>query len=283
MNWFQALILGLVQGATEFVPVSSSAHLTLIPWLLNWQFDAIFKGAFDVMTHWGTMIAVLIVFWRDLWALFLGGLRTLGGLTQGGVSGVVRRIQQDEQGRLAWWIVIGSIPAAVLGFALEDWFEMLFGKPQWVSLFLLFTAAMLVFAEWKGEQGHELGRLTWLDALWIGVGQAVAIAPGISRSGATMAVGLLRGVRREAAARFSFWLSAPVIIGAGVWQIKDLFEIEGWAAWGWPLLVGLVSSATMGYLCIRFLLGYLRRGRLYPFAIYCALAGLSCLIFSWVR
>ena len=282
MTIWQALVLGILQGATEFIPVSSSGHLTLVPWLLNWQFDPLLKGAFDVLTHWGTLVAVVAVFWRDLWALFLGGLRTLGGLLEGGIRGIASRAQQDSQGRLAWLIVIGSIPAAVLGLLLEDFFEMLFGTPPLVSLLLLVTAGLLALSEWRGKKGREVEDLGVLDALLIGLGQALAIAPGISRSGATIASGLLRGIKREAAARFSFLLSTPVIVGAGVWQLKDLFEAGGEVALG-PMIAGFVASAVVGYACIRFLLGYLRRKGLYPFAIYCALAGTACLVISLVR
>jgi undecaprenyl-diphosphatase len=282
MDLFQAFILGLLQGATEFIPVSSSGHLTLVPWLLNWEFDPLLKNAFDVMTHWGTLVAVLGVFWRDLWGLARGWLRTVTSAPHT-LGGVRARAGEDLQGRLAWLILIGSIPAAVLGLALEDFFEMLFGAPSLVSILLLCTAALLAFAEWKGRQGRELGELTWWDALLIGMGQAAAIAPGISRSGATMASGLMRGTGREAAARFSFLLSTPVILGAGLWQLKDLFAGGEWLAFLPPLLTGFAVSALVGYASIRFLLSYLRRGKLYPFAAYCALAGTACLIISFIR
>jgi len=288
MTWLQALILGLLQGATEFIPVSSSGHLTLVPWLLNWTFDPDLKFAFDVMTHWGTLIAVLTVFWSDLWALALGWLRTLGlnvgtGPAPVPSDGIWTRMRVDADGRLAWLILIGSIPAAVMGLLFESFFEMLFGTPLYVSLLLLVTAGLLAFFEWRGTNGRDLSSLTWLDALLIGLGQAAAIAPGISRSGATMAAGLMRGVRRAAAARFSFLLSTPVILGAGVWQLKDLIAERGWTANMAPLLFGFLAAGIAGYLCIRFLLSYLRRGKLYPFAIYCALAGVFCLIVAWVR
>ena len=287
MTVWQAFVLGFLQGATEFIPVSSSGHLTLVPWLLNWQFDPLLKSAFDVLAHWGTLAAVLAVFWRDLWHILLGGLRTLKGLWERDakrtrMQRLAERIAHDEQGRLAWWIGIGSLPAAVLGILLEGFFEMLFGTPRAVSFLLLVTAGLLAFSEWKGRQGRGLSQLTWLDALLIGLGQAVAIAPGISRSGATIATGLMRGVRREAAARFSFLLSAPVIIGAGVWQLKDLFASSGWSASLGPLIVGFVVSWGTGYACIRFLLFFLRQNRLYVFALYCALAGITCLIVSFV-
>jgi undecaprenyl-diphosphatase len=308
MNIIQSLILGLVQGATEFIPISSSGHLTLIPWLFNWTFDPTFKGAFDVMAHWGTLVAVLAVFWRDLWALLLGWLRTLGigapreaddlGVAhpagarvssgaQG--SGFLARVAHDADGRMAWLIGIGSLPAALAGLLFEGFFETLFGTPRIVSLLLLVTAGILAFSEGRfvspgrGHQGRDLPSLTWLDALVIGLGQAMAIAPGISRSGSTIAAGLVRGLKRDAAARFSFLLSTPVILGAGVWQIKDLLVSSEWTAYLGALIVGFGAAALSGYLCIRFLLSYLRHGKLYPFAVYCAVAGAFCLILSFVR
>lgn len=294
MKIIQALILGLVQGATEFIPISSSGHLVLIPWLLNWTFDPTLKNAFDVMAHWGTLVAVVAVFWRDLWALFTGWLRTLGLGSATQPSGAQRpgflaRVAADADGRLAWLIAVGSLPAALAGLLLEDFFEMLFGTPRLVSVLLLVTAGLLAFSEGRfassrrEQEGRDLPSLGWLDALWIGLGQALAIAPGISRSGSTIAAGMARGMRRDAAARFSFLLSTPVIVGAGVWQLKDLLAVDGWTSALGALLVGFGAAALSGYLCIRFLLSYLRRGKLYPFAVYCTVAGLFCLIWSFVR
>jgi undecaprenyl-diphosphatase len=322
MNIIQALILGLVQGATEFIPISSSGHLTLIPWLFNWTFDPTYKNAFDTSAHWGTLVAVLVVFWRDLWALFLGWLHTLGFGSASGLGGASRvtrapvasdagdarlthlsgteasgflaRVAADTHGRMAWVIILGSVPAALAGLLFEGFFEMLFGTPRLVSVLLLVTAALLALSEWlstseRRSGGRELSALTWFDALFIGLGQALAIAPGISRSGATIAAGLVRGVRRDAAARFSFLLSTPVILGAGIWQLKDLVHQLGplasseWTAVLGALIVGFVAAALSGYVCIRFLLSYLRRGKLYPFALYCAMVGVFGLVLSLVR
>jgi undecaprenyl-diphosphatase len=283
MNILQAFLLGLIQGATEFIPVSSSGHLTLLPWLLGWQFDPVLKNAFDVMTHWGTLVAVAAVFWQDLVGLVRGGWRTLDGLRTGGLEGYRACLQDDVEGRLAWLIVVGSIPAAVLGLLFEDFFEMLFGTPALVSLLMLVTAGILAASERFGRNGRELKDLRWVDALRIGFGQSVAIAPGISRSGATIASGLVSGMERAAAARFSFLLSTPVILGAGVWQLKDLVESAGWQAQLAPMLTGLIVSAIVGYASIRFLLAYLRQHRLYPFAAYCLVVGVTCLLFALFR
>ena len=283
MNILQAFLLGVIQGATEFIPVSSSGHLTLVPWFLGWQFDPVLKNAFDVMTHWGTLVAVAAVFWQDLVGLVRGGLRTLDGLRRSGLEGYRACLRRDAAGRLAWLIVLGSIPAAVAGLLFEDFFEMLFGTPVLVSVLMLVTAAVLAASERFGRQGRLLDDLKWGDALRIGLGQSAAIAPGISRSGATIASGLASGIERATAARFSFLLSTPVILGAGVWQLKDLVGSSGWQVHLPAMLVGLSISAIVGYASIRFLLAYLRRHRLYPFAVYCLLVGVTGLLFSLFR
>ncbi len=269
MNIWQAIVLGLVQGATEFVPVSSSGHLVLVPWLLGWTSPGL---VFDTLVHWGTLVAVLIYFGRDWWILITAWLRSL-----------IRPEKHESQARLMWMLILGTLPAAVLGYLGEDFFESLFGQPTWVSLFLLGTAAILTFSEWRGRSRQEIGSMRWWDALAIGCGQALAILPGISRSGATMAVGLLRGLPRASAARFSFLLSTPIILGAGFFQLMNLLSEPAAAEQALTLLVGFLSAALSGYFCIWFLLRYLQRGKLYPFAIYCAIVGGLCLVVSFAR
>lgn len=269
MKIWQAMILGFVQGATEFIPVSSSGHLVLVPWLLGWELPGL---AFDTLIHWGTLLAVLTYFWRDWWQLITAWLGSL-----------VRRDWTRPQARLMWLLIVGSIPAAVLGFLLEGFFESLFGRPAWVSLFLLLTAALLLLGERLGRRVRSVGDLRWSDALLIGLGQAAAIAPGLSRSGATMAVGLLRDLERPAAARFSFLLSTPVILGAGLFQLLDLLQTSALSAYIPLLVAGFLAAAIGGYLCIWGLLRYLQRGRLVPFAVYCAVVGVLCLAVAWLR
>ncbi len=269
MNIIQAILLGLLQGATEFIPVSSSGHLVLVPWLLGWPEPGL---VFDTVVHWGTLVAVLVYFWRDWWTLLGAWLR-----------GLRRRDWSDPDARLMWWLILGSLPAAVIGFLLEDFFESLFGQPAWVSLFLLVTAALLALGEWLGRRTRGLGDLNWRDALVIGLGQAAAIAPGISRSGSTMTVGLLRGLERAASARFSFLLGTPIILGAGFFKLTDLLAAPDPLAQAPMLLAGFGAAAVSGYLCIWFLLRYLQRGRFYPFALYCALFGLLGLAVALMR
>ena len=269
MGIIQAIVLGLLQGATEFIPVSSSGHLVLVPWLLGWDSPGL---VFDTVVHWGTLVAVLAYFWRD-WLDLIGAW----------LRGLLRWDWRDPLARLAWLLILGSIPAAVLGFLFEDFFESLFGKPGWVALFMLVTAVLLTLGELLGKRRREIADLGWPDALVIGLAQASAIAPGISRSGATISTGLFRGLERDAAARFSFLLATPIIFGAGLFKLLDLGSMADPAGQIPALAAGFLAAALSGYVCIWALLRYLRRGSLYPFAIYCACAGVFFLIVAWVR
>jgi undecaprenyl-diphosphatase len=269
MSILQAILLGIVQGATEFIPVSSSGHLVLVPWLLCWESPGL---VFDAVVHWGTLLAVLAYFWRD-WR----------ELVTAWIGGLFRWDWHHPAARLMWLIILGSIPAAVIGYLFESAFESLFGEPVWVSVFLLVTAALLTLSERFGRCTRGVGDMRWPDALVVGLGQAAAIAPGISRSGATMATGLLRGMRRSDAARFSFLLATPIIFGAGLFKLLDLFSSSDLTAQVPALFAGFGAAAISGFLCIAFLLRYLQRGRLYPFALYCALLGVLCLVVFVLR
>ncbi len=268
MEIIQAIILGIVQGLTEFVPISSSAHLVLVPWALGWDRSGLF---FDTMLHWGTLLAVLTYFRNDWLAILRGFWRslTIRGPWRDAASGRLA----DPNSRLAWGIILGSVPAVVLGLLFNDFFESLFETPMAVAGFLLVTAAFLAASERLGRRARPLSSLNIPDALAIGLAQAAAIAPGISRSGATIAAGLARGLTREGAARFSFLLATPAILGAGLLQLVEVL-MTGANAVSWPaVLAGFLAAAVSAYLCIKFLLAYLRRGRLYVFAIYCAVVG----------
>ena len=261
--------MGLVQGATEFLPVSSSGHLTLLPWLLDWPQPSL---VFDTTLHLGTLAAVLIFFRQDIAQLVIAWWD----------SGRRRRIDTAEA-RLAWGILIGTIPAALAGYLFEDFFAFFFGSPLWVAIFLLVTGVILAASERMGRREHGLEGITWRDALGIGLAQAVAILPGLSRSGATIGAGLALGLKREAAARFSFLLSIPIILGSGAFKLLDVLEAGGAGASAGGLLLGFLAAALSGYLCIRFLLAFLQRGRLYGFALYCWGAGLVTLLLLLFR
>lgn len=286
MTDIQALILGIVQGATEFLPISSSGHLVLVPWLLDWHGVGESNMAFDVLVHLGTLAAVFGYFRRDF--------KRMIGAAWSGIQ--ARDPMGDPDSRLAWFILGGSIPAGLAGLALEDWFEGLFGNPAAVAVLLFGTAGLLCLAERVRAHGdasraHDrrlntldtLNRMKWADALWIGAAQAMAILPGISRSGATIAAGLLRGFDRASAARFSFLLGTPAIIGAAALQLLDLFQAGALESQIKVLLIGFTSAAVVGYLAIHALLLYVRERSLNIFAAYCALFGAVSLIIYVIR
>lgn len=270
MDLLQAVILGLVQGATEFIPVSSSGHLVLIPWLMSWPEPGL---TFDTTVHLGTLAAVLAYFWKDLLDLVR--------------AAIVGLLHRDPWGTpkslLAWLIVAGTIPAASLGFLFEEVFEKFFGAPVTVAALLLVTGLLLILGEKLGKQTRELGDLRWGDALLIGLAQAVAILPGVSRSGATITAGLGLSVRRDDSARFSFLLSVPIIMGTGLFQLLKTAKTTGIVSQAPEMIVGFVTAAVCGYLCIHFLLRYLQKHSLYVFSAYCWAFGLTCLLVAYLR
>jgi undecaprenyl-diphosphatase len=194
-----------------------------------------------------------------------------------------QRSLAGEGARLAWLIVLGTVPAAVLGFFLDDFFERLFARPVMAAAFLLVTAIFLVASELLGRASRAVNEMNWKDALAIGLAQALAIVPGISRSGATISAGLARGLGRDAAARYSFMLGTPIVVAAGLFKLVDLVQEGSMLAQAPALAVGFLAAGLVGLGCIHFLLQYLRRRRLFPFAIYCAAVGILCLIVAVIR
>jgi undecaprenyl-diphosphatase len=268
MTWIEAAILGIIQGATEFLPISSSGHLVLVPWLLGWRPAGQSNLAFDTFLHLGTLVAVLGYFWRDLTRILLAV-----------VDGVRRRRPlETPAARLGWFILAGSLPAAIVGFLLEDWFEQAFANPAAAATALLVTAVILFTAERLSRCPRALATMTWWDAIWIGCAQALAIFPGISRSGATISAGLARGLERSEATRYSFMLGVPAVAGAGAWQVAKLLTAESAAVAPVALLAGFVAAAVIGFAAIHALLLFVRRRPLYPFSIYCALLGAVSLL-----
>lgn len=266
MDLLKALLLGILQGATEFLPISSSGHLVLVPWWLGWDEPPLL---FDVVVHFGTLMAVLVYFWRD-WLTFL----------RAGWAALKNRSTQDPDIRLLLLLVLGTIPAALAGYFLESLFESKLSKPSLVAALLLVTAALLVFCERRYRADRRLDTMRPWDALFVGLAQAVAILPGVSRSGSTLAAGVLRGFSRADAARFSFLLATPIILGAGGKQVFDVLtggeavehDMVG------ALLVGFAAAAITGYGCIWFLMRLVQRHRLYGFAVYCAAFGTLSLL-----
>ncbi len=270
MTLLQSIILGIIQGLTEFLPISSSAHLVITPYLLGWKIPAQEGFIFDVLVQLGTLLAVILYFRKDLYAIISA---VIDGL-------VHRKPFSTPMARLGWMLVLGTIPAAVAGLLFKDAVERTFGSPVTVAFLLPGTAAFLVIAEVVGKRTRQLESMAWLDALIVGLFQAVALLPGISRSGATITGGMLRDVDRPSAARFSFLLSIPAMIGAGALAALDLVRAPSFANQVPTLAVGFFTAALVGYLSIRWLLSYLVKRPLYIFSIYCVCLSVVVLLFS---
>jgi undecaprenyl-diphosphatase len=262
----QALLLGVLQGATEFLPVSSSGHLVIVPYLLDWPAPDLALG---VILHLGTLLAILVYFYRDLLALARAAWFSVVA---------PRRGVPNPEARLAWGLILGTLPAALVGVLFASLFDRLFAMPRTAALFLLGTAALLTLAEFVGRRERELETLSWTDALVIGLSQALATLPGISRSGATIATGLVRGFTPEAAARFSFLLAVPIMIGSGSYELVEMLTEGGGSVALDVALVGCAAAAVTGYAAIAALLSLVRRSGLLPFAAYCALFGIAVLV-----
>ena len=273
MTLVQAIVLGIVQGLTEFLPISSSAHLVLVPWLLGWSFDAESAFVFNVLVQLGTLVSVVLYFRVDLLVMAKAiwkGVR-------------IRQPLVDPASRLGWMILLASIPAALAGLLLKDWVEQAFASPLAVCVFLLINAAIMFGAERLARLERSLQQVTAQDALAIGAAQALALFPGISRSGSTISAGIVRGLLRPEAARFSFLMSIPVMLGAGMIATLDLIRSPSSIQQIGPILVGFASAAIVGYLAIRWLLGFLARRSLTPFAVYCTAIGLAGIALFLVR
>jgi len=268
MTLFQAAILGIVQGLTEFLPVSSSGHLVLVPHFLGWDLSGREAFVFDVLVQWGTLFAVFVYFRHDLAAITGHFVRCL----------VQGRPLADAEARLGWQIILATIPAVVAGLLFKDAIETAFDSARATGIFLLGTAGLLVVAETLGRRSRSMATLGWLDAWWIGCSQVLALLPGISRSGATIAGGMTRHLDREAAARFSFLMSVPVMLGAGILALRDLASLQSMDSMLLPLAVGFCTALVSGYLAIRWLLAYLMHHSLYGFAVYCLAAGVLAIM-----
>ncbi len=265
----QALILGVVQGLTEFLPVSSSGHLILVPWAMGWNDPFINSLAFDVMLHMGTLLALVLYFWRDWLTLIPAGLASIRD----------RSIGDDPDRKMAWLIVVATVPAVLVGPLLSDTIESWVREPARVAVMLCVGAAILWLADRWGSKVREMEEMTFGGALGIGIAQVVALVPGISRSGISIAAGLFEGLNREAAARFSFLMATPVVAGAGLWEARKLVTGEaGVNPEARLVVIGFVAAATSGILAIHFMLGYLRRQPVTLFVVYRVLAAIAVFV-----
>jgi undecaprenyl-diphosphatase len=274
MSIFQALILGIIQGLTEYIPVSSTANLILFPWLLGWEFDPATKEVFVILVQWGTLVGVVIYFWRDIWQI-AGAV--VSGLSQ-------RKPFETFEARLGWLVILATVPAVMAGVFIKGYLEQLYQAYLLISIILMLGGVLMLIAERLGKRTRDLKQLTWLDAIIVGVWQIFAMIPGFSRSSVTISGGMLRDFKRADAARFSFLMSIPALLGAGVVALKDLFDTPGLlASLAAPLAVGFLSASITGYLSIRWLLGYLKTRSLNIFVIYRFVFGGFCLIVGLIR
>lgn len=274
MTWFQALVLGALQGATEFLPISSSGHLVLFPWLLSWDIDPAVLFPFTVVMHWGTLLAVIAAFRSDLVNLVSAAFRGLSMQNPFGSS----------EARLAWLLLLATVPAALVGILFGDAIRAAFARPQLVAILLLVNAALLMAGEWFKTRQRSEAQLSGLrvpDAVVIGLFQVLALFPGISRSGSTIVGGLSRGYSRLEAARFALLLAVPVMLGAGIVALRDISTISSEVL---PqLTIGFAAAVVVGFVAIRWLLRFLSHGSLRGFAAYCAAVGLLCLAVALYR
>ncbi|TCL56160.1 undecaprenyl-diphosphatase [Hydrogenispora ethanolica] len=261
MTVFQAFILGLAQGLGEFLPISSSAHLVLLPWILHWPDPGL---SFDIALHLGTLLAVVAFFWKEWLILFRHGFSE--GL-------------RTREGRMFWFLVVASVPGALIGFIFEKQAETVFRDPALIGCLMIVMGVGLYLADRLGVKRGQSENLNLWQSLLIGLSQGLAILPGVSRSGITMTTGLLVGLDREESARFSFLLSTPIVVGAGLFNLRKL----GPDAFTLPFGVGVATSALVGFLVIGLLLRWLRRSSFLPFVWYRLAVGLGVMALWLIR
>ncbi len=248
-----AFVMGALQGVTEFLPVSSSAHLILLPWLFGWQDPLLNSLTFDVALHVGTLVAVVAYFWSD-WMALLKAVPQLA------------RPQQSQPAMMVWAVIIATIPAAIAGILFQDPIEAYLRSPLQIAVVLAVMGLVIAFIDRRSASTRELTSLTWRDAVWIGLAQTLALMPGVSRSGATMSAGRALQLDRAAAARFSFLLSMPITLAAVVMKLTDLLAVSGNDVVA--VAIGIVTSALVGWLVIDLMLQWIRRIGFGWFAYY---------------
>jgi undecaprenyl-diphosphatase len=270
---FQALVMGVVQGLTEFLPISSSGHLIIVPFLFGWTDPFITSLAFSVMLHVGTLLALLVYFRADWFRLVPAGLATIRD----------RSFHDDPDRRLAWLLVAATIPAALAGFLLGDVIEQNVREVGLVALMLVIGGAIMWLADHWGSQTKDVDDVTFPVSFGIGVAQAIALVPGVSRSGISISAARFAGLNREAAARFSFLMATPVTAGAALIEVRKLLTGEaGVAVSAGPLIVGMVAAFVSGMLAIGLLLRYLRTRSLNVFVAYRFILA-AIVVVVWLR
>ena len=272
MTYLQAIILGIVQGLTEFLPISSSAHLVFVPYLLGWQIPLGEAFVFNVLVQLGTLLAVILFFARDLWRIVREWFK-----------GIFHRKPFDSvDARLGWYLILATIPAGLLGITIKNKVEEVFQSPFLTAVLLFGTAILLIIAEKVGKRSRGIESLNLKDALWIGLFQAISIFPGISRSGATISGGMTRDLNRPGAAGFGFLMSIPIMLAAGLVGALDLRKIDGVTSFLPVMLTGFITAAIVGYLSIRWLLAYVSRRSFWPFVVYCIVVATLVIAFGFI-
>lgn len=259
MTNFQAIVMGIIQGVGEFLPISSSGHLVLVPWFLGWEVPGI---TFDVALHMGTLLAVVIYFWRDWMRLLKAAAKK----------------EPSSDKRLFWYLVVATIPAVIFGLALEDAAAEVFRSELLIGIMMILMGALLYWADLR-PQTRRLESMRLKDAVLIGMIQALALIPGVSRSGSTMTMARLLNITREDAARFSFLLSTPIILGAGIFSLRHMT----WADVNGTFIIGVVTSFIVGMLSISFLLRYLKTSNFKVFVIYRFIIGFLAIAVYFIR
>lgn len=258
MTIIQSIILGIIQGLTEFLPISSSGHLILVPNLLAWEIDKDQAFAFNVLLQAATLVAVVSFFFSDLWLIAKALWRAFK-----------ERSLTDPKAKLGLYLLLATIPAGFIGLLLNGFFELVFSTPLIVAVFLIVNSLILLFAERIGNRTKDISNMHWKDAVWVGIFQIFALFPGISRSGATITGGMFRNFDRQSAARFSFLISIPLLAAAGLLGVYKMIQLPDTTANLPGFLVGSIASALVGYLSIRWLLNFLAEKSLTYFSVYC--------------
>ncbi|MGQ4877885.1 undecaprenyl-diphosphate phosphatase [Billgrantia sp. LNSP4103-1] len=263
MDWLQVVVLSVIQGLTEFLPISSSAHLILVPVLTDWNDQGL---VFDVAMHLGSLLAVVFYFRHDLKRMAASWFVSLR-------AGKLREGSDDPDARLAWWVLLATIPVCAIGFALHDVIEVSMRSPILIGVSLIGFGLLLSYADWGKRAGRSEYQLTFRDAMWIGLAQALALIPGTSRSGITITAALLLGMSREGAARFSFLLSIPVTALASGLEIVGLVEAPKDIDW-LAMAAGVVLSGLSAYLCIHYFIAFIKKIGMQPFVVYRIVLGI---------
>lgn len=264
----QSIILGVIQGLTEFLPISSSGHLVLVPAFFHWDIPDNIAFIFDVLVQIATLIGVIAYFWSDLIKIIISFVKSILG----------KASWQAEDSRLGWLIIIATIPAGILGIIFKDMVEAAFNSPRAVGVFLIITALILMVAERIGKLNREIKMMNWKDALIIGCFQAFSIFPGISRSGSTICGGMVQQLHRREAARFSFLISIPIMLSAGLLESIKLIQLPNFSQLLPVFIPGFIVSGITGYISIHWLLKFLSKNRLDIFSIYLIILGVIALV-----